>query len=585
MVLSGISEEIAIVENDNQAVCYMTPLHQEDNLIVHRFSLQSNEEFIPKPITLAWKFQARNVQGVWKPTADFSKRIEADWELQNHESRISIDAPVMALFGSDDANRLCFSCSNAINRIELSAKYREEDDHFYCKVVLFTECRYPLKEFTMDIRLDYRNIHFAQSLREVSAWWASYESLKPTYVPDIATRPLYSTWYQFHQDLEEKKLLQECSMAKKMGFEAIIIDDGWQTEDNSRGYDHTGDWNPEHFEDFASLIKDIQKLGMKVGLWYSVPFCGVKSKAYQRFKGKFLTENHRWAPVFDPRYPEVRQYLVQTYVQAVKNYRLDGLKLDFIDDFKSYPETSFDWEGKDTLSINGAVDRLLSEITSELKKLNPEIFIEFRQKYTGPAIRKYGNMLRAFDCPGDYIMNRVRIADIKMIAGDTAVHSDMVTWHKEEDVEIAALHYLNTLFGVPQISVMLSEIPASHLRMISFFTRYWSENKDILLSEAFYPKSPSENYPVLYAQKGGRKIIGLYSDHFISVQGNEKSVDIINSRCSPNVVVLAENPAEFKGVVFNCCGEIVQEFNGALKEGCNLLTLPNSGILKMKMCG
>ncbi|MEO0571887.1 MAG: glycoside hydrolase family 36 protein [Bacteroidota bacterium] len=583
MVLSGINEEITIIENENTGVCYLTPIQDADNVKIHRLSIANSDEFIPRPISLAWKFPAKNVLGIWKPTADFNKRIEADWELHNHESRISIDAPVISLFGANDENRLCFSCSNAVNRIELSAKYREEDNCFYCKVTLFTECKYSLTNFTIDIRIDEREVHFSQALRDVSKWWESYESLTPAYVPKIAKMPLYSTWYQFHQDLEEEQLLQECTIAKKMGFEAIIIDDGWQTKDNNRGYDYTGDWKPEHFKDFKSLVKTIQQIGMKVGIWYSVPFCGVKSQAYQRFKGKFLTENHRWAPVFDPRYPEVRNYLVQTYVSTVNDLGLDGLKLDFIDDFKSYPETSFDWEGKDILSINGAVDLLLSEITTELKKINPEIFIEFRQKYTGPAIRKYGNMLRAFDCPGDYVMNRVRIADIKLLSGSTAVHSDMVTWHKEEDVEIAALHYLNTLFAVPQISVMLSDIPGTHLRMITFFTRYWEKNKDILLSQHFYPKSPSENYPLLYAEKGDKKIIGLYSDHMITIQGNEKNIDIINSRLHMHVVIFSENRVQFEGVTYNCCGEIVEEFNSTLKKGCNLLELPKSGILQMKM--
>ena len=317
MVLHGIREEIAIIENDNVARCNLLPLKVEDHVKIYRFSMANEHEDTLKPVILAWKFPAKNVKGIWSPTGDFNKRIIADWELHTHESRISIDAPVLSLFGNNDENRLCFSCSDAINKVELSAKYREEDDHFYCKVVLFTECHYPLKEFTTDIRVDYSPVHFARALREASIWWASNESLKPAYVPNIAKQPLYSTWYQFHQDLEEKKLLQECSLAKKMGFKAIIIDDGWQTNDNSRGYDHTGDWTPERFKDFAGLVKEIQKIGMKVGLWYSVPFCGIKSEVYHRFKSKFLTEYHRWAPVFDPRYPEVRQYLVQTYVDAV----------------------------------------------------------------------------------------------------------------------------------------------------------------------------------------------------------------------------------------------------------------------------
>ena len=576
------AQNITIKQNPNPAACGLHPLVEEENLSVFRFSLHHETEFVPKPIILEWKFPAVGVLGVWKPTADFSKRIEADWELKNHESRISIDAPVLALFGVDDENALCFSCSNAINRIEMGAKFREEDNTFYCQVVLFTECRYPIQDFSIDIRIDTRKIPFSEALRQTSSWWETYDNLKPAHVPEITKQPLYSTWYQFHQDLDEELLLEECRIAKKIGFEAIIIDDGWQTKDNNRGYDYTGDWRPEHFDDFGGLVRKIQDIGLKVGVWYSVPFCGKKSEAYKRFEGKFLTENHRWAPVLDPRFPEVREYLVNTYAQAAKNWNLDGFKLDFIDDFKSYPETNFELgDGKDLLSINAAVDVLLTQVHAELQKINPNIFIEFRQKYTGPAMRKYGNMLRAFDCPGDYIMNRVRIADIKLLAGNTAVHADMVTWNLQESVEVAARHYMNTLFGVPQISVMLTDIPEAHLQMIAFLTQYWKQNTATLLSKKFHPKSPSENYPVLYAEKEDKKIIGLFSDHMVTLTGSENAVDLLNARPNEKVVVLSEVSTTYSSISFDCCGNVVHESILELQKGCNLIALPKSGILQL----
>ena len=84
--------------------------------------------------------------------------------------------------------------------------------------------------------------------------------------------------------------------------------------------------------------------------------------------------------------------------------------------------------------------------------------------------------------------------------------------------------------------------------MIEFFTRYWTANKDILLSQNFHPKSPSENYPVLYAEHADKKIIGVYSDHIIRIKGNEKSVDIINAKRSSDVVILIENTVDIKGI-------------------------------------
>ncbi|MFD2588499.1 glycoside hydrolase family 36 protein [Croceitalea marina] len=584
-VLNRVREEIKIVENRNNADCALNTIFDKDDIVIYKLDVRSNEKFIPEPIELEWKIPALNVKGIWKPTSDFSKRIEADWELENHESRISIDSPVISLFGNKDENILCFSCSNAINKIELGAKYREEDDFVYCKIILFTECKYAIKDFNIEIRLDYRNIHFSRALKETGLWWESFAALKPCAVPAIAKKPLYSTWYQFHQNLDEALLLKECGLAKELGFEAIIIDDGWQTEDNNRGYDYTGDWQSERFEDFGAVVRGMQNLGMKVGLWYSVPFCGKKSKAYQRFKGKFLTENHRWAPVFDPRFPEIRNYLVGIYVAAAKDWGLDGFKLDFIDDFKAYPDTCFEPNAeRDFASINDAVDALLTQVSDEVKKVNPDIFIEFRQKYTGPAMRKYGNMLRAFDCPGDYTMNRVRIADIKMLCGETAVHSDMVTWHFDESVENAALHYLNTMFGVPQISVMLHEAPLAHINMIRFYTDFWNSNAELLLSGDFIPTSPMANYPLKSVSSDKKAIIGVFENNFIELESAHNQIDILNAKPSKSIILVAKhNFGTFKCQIFDCEGAIVNEKTLELMEGVNALKVPICGMAQLRL--
>ncbi|WP_350284994.1 glycoside hydrolase family 36 protein [uncultured Croceitalea sp.] len=580
-VLNAIRETVHIAAHDNDAQCNIRQIFNADDISIYRFELGSDENFVPSPVELYWKIPAINVKGLWKPTSDFSKRIEADWELDNHESRISIDSPVISLFGNNDENIICFSCSNAINKVELGAKYREEDDHIYCKIVLFTECRYTIRNFSVDVRIDYRNIHFSQALKDTATWWEGFENLKPAYVPEIAKKPLYSTWYQFHQDLHEEKLLRECKIAKDLGFDSIIIDDGWQTEDNNRGYDYTGDWQSERFEDFGAMVRQIQNIGMKVGIWYSVPFCGKKSVAYQKFKGKFLTENHRWAPVFDPRFPEVREYLANIYAKAAQDWNLDGFKLDFIDDFKAYPDTSFEQNTeRDFMSINDAVDALLTDVSDKLKAINPEVFIEFRQKYTGPAMRKYGNMLRAFDCPGDPTMNRVRIADLKMLSGNTAVHADMVTWHETERVEYAAFHYINTLFGVPQLSVMLHQLPVSHNNMIRFYTNYWKANSTILLAGDFVPFSPLANYPVKKVVSDNKLIIGLFDNHYLDLDAPYKTIDVINGKPSEKIIVSTDlSLGQYKAQVFDCQGQLVNTLVITLNQNSVTIKAPIAGMV------
>lgn len=582
-----IEEHIEINCSDDSVNTSLIKSYDKGGVVVFDFEVNNHNKKFLQPITLSWKIPAINVKGIWKPTADFSKRIQADWELDHMESRISIDAPVINLFGHDDSNVLTFACSNVINKIEMNSRIREEDNHFYCYITFFSELEEPLSNFKAQILLDYRNLHFSECLKEVSKWWETFENLAPASVPQIAKEPLYSTWYQFHQNLEEDVLLKECEIAYDMGYKSIILDDGWQTKDSNRGYDYTGDWQPDRIPNMSNFVGKVHEIGMKVALWYSVPFCGKKSNAYKKFKGKFLTENHRWAPVFDPRYPEVREYLIGIYKNALHEWNLDGFKLDFIDDFHQYEDTPLGKEnGRDYASINEAVDCLMSDVLKTLQSINPEIFIEFRQKYTGPAMRKYGNMFRAFDCPGDSTMNRVRIADIRMLSGNTAVHADMVTWHPEEPVEIAALQLINTFFGVPQLSVMLQNTPSSHLKMISFYTKYWNEYADVLMNGNFVPYKPLANYPLQIVSTERYTIIGVHDEFVLPLEKVTSNIHIFNAQIANEIILkCSEDFGIYKALVHDCQGNIVSDSSIDLSEGLVMIKVPVCGIVLLEELG
>ncbi|MCK8521202.1 alpha-galactosidase [Aquimarina sp. D1M17] len=557
---------------------------ESNNLQIYDVHFSSDSYFSPHPITLRWKIPAINVKGVWKPTTDFSKRIMDDWELDHMESRISVDSPVISIFGHNDDNVLTFACSDPINTTELNALYREEDNCIYCHISFFTERHHNINSYKTQLRIDRSKNHFSESLSEVASWWSNFDYLIPIETPDLAKTPVYSTWYQFHQKLKPEELLLECKIASSLGYELIILDDGWQTIDENRGYDYTGDWQPERIPNMRRFVEQVHNTGMKLALWYSVPFCGKKSSAYQKFKGKFLTEEHRWAPVFDPRYPEVRNHLINIYINALKDWGIDGFKLDFIDEFKAYPETVLTKEdGRDFSSVNLAVDRLMTDIINSLHAIKPDIVIEFRQKYTGPAMRKYGNMFRAFDCPGDSVMNRVRIADLKMLSGTTAVHSDMFTYHKEEPLEIKALQLVNTLFGVPQLSIFLNEASENELSMINFYTRYWNTNKDILLSGKFIPQKPLANYPILKSYTDSKTIIGVFDNYIIDFKEKTEQVDIINGQLEEKITLSSsDNYGGYHCFIYNSEGEKIKEYDIMILIGAIQIKVPPCGLVQLK---
>ncbi len=578
-----ITHRFNITKNSNTFDVVITPYTKEENVDVYLINFTANEAFVPEPVTIQWKIPAIDVKGVWKPTSDFSKRIMDDWELDHMESRISVDAPVLSIYGHNDSNRLTFACSDAINTTSLNALYREEDNYIYCHIKLFTEAHHEITSYQTELRIDQNDYHFSKALNSVGSWWACFDHLKPTPTPVLAKRPVYSTWYQFHQNLEPTVLLEECKIAATLGYDLMILDDGWQTNDNTRGYDYTGDWEPERIPNLAEFSKAVHTTDMKLALWYSVPFCGKYSKAYQKFKGKFLTENHRWAPVLDPRYPEVRAHLINLYTKALTEWNLDGFKLDFIDEFKAYPDTVLTQEnGRDYSSINEAVDRLLTDVITSLKDIKKDVVIEFRQKYTGPAMRKYGNMFRAFDCPGDTTMNRVRIADIKMISGETAVHSDMFTYHKDEPIEVKALQLINTLFGVPQLSILLQEASPKELSMIGFYTNYWNQNAMTLLKGLFTPHKPLANYPICESFLGEQHIIGVFDNYLLPLTRNSKNIDIINGQLENSVVIDNNEDRGFYDLTtYNCTGGVVLESSIQLQKGILKIDVPPSGLIRL----
>jgi len=556
-------------------------LSEKDNVYEYEFTLKNIQATVPSMITLRWRLPSFNVKGVWTSQSLYEKRQQYDWELEHLESRVSVGAPVVSVFGHNDTNVITFACSDVINKLEMNALLREEDNHLYCHTSFFTERHPAISDYSARLRVDMRDVNFAQVLQDTSDWWTGFEVPAP--VPDLARVPLYSTWYQFHQSLDIEAIYEECKIAQQMGCELIIVDDGWQTMDGNRGYDFCGDWQPERIADMRGFVENLHKIGMKVGIWFSVPFCGVKSKAYRRFKGKFLTENHRWAPVFDPRYPDVREYLIDIYTNALKSYNLDAFKLDFIDDFTVYPETVLTKEnGRDYANVNEAVDRLMTDVINSLRVVKPDVAIEFRQKYIGPAMRKFGSMFRAFDCPNDAVSNRIRTTDVKLLCGNTAVHADMFTWHIEENVEIAALQMWNAVFAVPQVSVMLGDLPDDHRKMLEFYLKYWRENSEVLLDGKFVPQNPITHYPILSAHKDDHIIYGIYENHVAAINTDFQKIHLINAKRTAYLVCNFSSETNKRVQVFDCMGNEISSHQMTFETGIAQLRVPPSGLILME---
>jgi alpha-galactosidase len=554
----------------------------EEGVILVTLTLDSPTPATPPQFTLRWTTPSVDIHGYWTPVISLDK---ATYYRARVQSRAVRYAPVIALYSNAERNRMTYAISDTLNSVTIGTYLKEEDVNFHHYIEFFKEKTPAVKHYTVSLRVDTRDLYYSEALSGVSQWWARLKNHDPSPVPRYALVPMYSTWYSFHQNITADAVVYQCKLARQLGFEAVIVDDGWQTLDSQRGYAYTGDWKPVRIGDMKTFVERVHSLGMRFLLWYSVSLVGEKSENYKKFKGKYLWYwDGQGAYVLDPRFPEVRQFIVDTYLKALKDWNLDGFKLDFMGMFRPDDKTVFKAiGGRDFASIDKAVDRLMTDIIQSLRQKKPDIMIEFRQPYIGPLMRKYGNMFRAADCPNMALVNRVRTTDIRLLCGDTAVHSDMFVWHDNEGVEAAALQILNILFTVPQLSVKLDNFSKEHKQMIRFWTRYWKGNRAVLLGGKFIPESPQANYPVIRGEARGKTIAAVYNDRVVKLAGTLfKFFDLVNAKSSDFIVVdFEDEPGEVMIKVYDCLGKLADQSQVFIKQGLYRFNVPPSGLVQI----
>ena len=547
--------------------------------------MEAGESAVPPEITINWHLSLDDIFMRW--TAFHTK---TQWLLppvwaDDVTSSLAYGMPLITFLNPQGMNRATVAFSDAIRPVKIKAGVFEDTPDIEFHLSLFTSPEAPRRRFAATLRIDRRKVFYSDAISDAVEWFAAFAEYKPASVPESASEPVYSTWYNYHQNLFAEELEDECRSAIKHNIKTIIVDDGWQTDDNRKKYTYCGDWqmSKRRFPDMKKHVEKIHSIGMNYMLWYAIPFLGRKSDAAERFKDKTLIFAESMdAYVLDPRFPDVREYLISTYENAIREWDIDGFKFDFIDSFQHFcedPALKDNYAGRDILTLPEAVDCLLSDTIKRLGKLKKDILIEFRQSYMGPAIRKYGNIIRVSDCPCDYLSNRVGMVKLRLTSGKTRVHSDMIEWDPRTTAENAILQLLNVFFCVPQISIRFNEIPNSHIRALDNYLSFWSKHKTALLDGKFVPISPEANYPVISAAGQNDKITVIY-DHQIVLRLDKNDRHVINATTADSLIIdFRENIPLVK--IYDAFGEKQDSPKHLLRQGITEIFIPPSGRLEV----
>lgn len=548
-----------------------------------RIRMSSPVESQPPEVTVSFAVPQLDTHFIWHSGAE-NPALPPKWH-KGFLSNLANGMPLMALIDADNRNRLAFAASEAVLPVRCRAGLREEDCTLPCSMSFFTRPTAPMRSYSVSFVIDRRDRRWDETVRDLSGWIGTAGGYRPMAVPAAAREPLYSTWYAFTQDVSAAKVEDEARRARELGLRTLILDDGWQTDEAGRAYERCGDLTVSEAkfpEGMSEHVRRVRALGIRYMVWFAVPFVGHGNAAYPRFKGKFLrTIEPMRCSVLDPRFPEVREYLVDLFARAQEEWGVDGFKFDYIGQFdlkgEEDPAEAEDYAGRDFRSVPDAVDALMSRIVARLKERNPDVLIEFRQPYVSPAIRRFGNMIRAIDCPGEMQKNIVRTAMLRLTSGETAVHSDMLEWNVEETPEQAAKPVLAALFSTIQYSMVLSRLPESHRAMLRHWIGFTARHRGTLLEGGVKAHHPESNFPLLEAESEAERVMAVYSDCAIVRIPDARPTYVVNATGSGSVVLDLARASVWRAYdTFGNAGK-----TGVAAPGLSRLDVPVSGYLEV----
>jgi alpha-galactosidase len=498
-------------------------------------------------VKLRWTWPAEDAVTLWQATQGSRRNLPTDWGSAR-DVRSVRSAPVASLVDAQDRAVVTVSLSSSVRGCDFAVGVNEETAE-----QLFELTVTDVEGGGFTLRIDLRAQHFAEALRGVTAEWTAELGDRIVPVPEVARRAMYSTWYSDHQHVSAESVERHARAGAAYGTEAVIVDDGWQTDDTRRGYAYCGDWEPTSrtFPDMAAHVRRVHELGQRYVLWLAPPLIGVHSKAWERLQDRILGfADGDVTAVLDPRYREVREHLLECAIRPVRDWGVDGLKIDFID--------SWAWDSPppapdaDCRSVDEGVELLLQAITDELRRLRADVLIEYRQDYVNPRLWQFGTFLRAGDCALDPVENRVRTIDCRLLAGDRAVHSDMLMWSPSASNENVAQQFIGALFSTPQVSMELDSLPPDHERVVRHWLGFMRDHADALLDGVLLPSRPDARYTQVRAVGATETVIAVFTNPVVRVE--DRCTFVVNGTAEPRLYVggAAGRPVDL--VVSDCSG-------------------------------
>jgi len=223
-----------------------------------------------------------------------------------------------------------------------------------------------------------------QGVQKVSQNYSSYirNEVLPTHGRGKVRPVLYNSWYATEFDVNHKQQLELAKVAKKIGVEMFVIDDGWfKGRVNDKG--GLGDWKADKIKfpnGLNPLIKDINKIGMDFGIWVEPEMVNPNSDLFRNHPNWIMQFANRKSTLgrnqlmLNLAREDVYQYLYQSLYDLLKNHNIKYLKWDMNKELTEpgWPEKDKEFQAEVRIRYVNNLYRLVDALRNEF----PDLWIE-----------------------------------------------------------------------------------------------------------------------------------------------------------------------------------------------------------------
>lgn len=212
--------------------------------------------------------------------------------------------------------------------------------------------------------------------------WLYQNHLMPGRFKDKVRPVLLNSWESMYCDVSLEKIEEQAELARQIGVELFVLDDGWFRRDN-----HTrtsmGDWKCNE-DKLPGGIKRVSEIihgkGMQFGLWFEPEAVSEDSEVFQKHRDwvlhipgyQMIKGRHEY--LFDLSRKDVRDYLISVLDSYLKDGDIDYVKWDMNRPLTDINSLALDRERKGEISHRYVLG--LYEILDTITKSYPELLIE-----------------------------------------------------------------------------------------------------------------------------------------------------------------------------------------------------------------